>query len=58
MSPPPKAAVVVASDLRRRILTGALPAGSSITEADLLLEFDISRPTLREALRMLEPSSC
>ena len=44
----------MASDLRRRILTGALPAGSSITEADLLLEFDISRPTLREALRMLE----
>lgn len=55
MTPPaPKAAVVVACDLRRRILTGALPAGSSITEADLLLEFDISRPTLREALRMLE----
>lgn len=47
-------AVVVASDLRRRILRGQLEVGSSITEADLIDEFDVSRPTLREALRMLE----
>jgi len=50
----PKTAVVIASDLRRRILTGKLKIGSSITEAELLNEFDISRPTLREALRILE----
>ena len=50
----PKTAVVVASDLRRRILTSKLPVGTSIREADLLEEFDISRPTLREALRILE----
>jgi GntR family transcriptional regulator, transcriptional repressor for pyruvate dehydrogenase complex len=47
-------AVVVAADLRRRILTGALAVGTSITEADLMEQFEISRPTLREALRMLE----
>jgi DNA-binding FadR family transcriptional regulator len=47
-------AVVVAADLRRRILTGALAVGTSITEADLMEQFEISRPTLREALRILE----
>ena len=46
--------VVVAADLRRRILSGRLAVGTSITEADLMEEFDVSRPTLREALRILE----
>src|SRR5262245_2880501 len=50
----PKTAVVVASDLRRKILTGELEVGASIREADLIEQFDISRPTLREALRILE----
>jgi DNA-binding FadR family transcriptional regulator len=50
----PKMAVLVASDLRRRILTGRLKVGTSIKEADLIEEFDVSRPTLREALRILE----
>lgn len=50
----PKTAVVVAGNLRRRILSGELAVGTSITEADLTEEFGISRPTLREALRMLE----
>ncbi len=50
----PKVSAVVAADLRRRILSGRLPVGTSITEADLMDEFDISRPTLREALRILE----
>jgi DNA-binding FadR family transcriptional regulator len=45
---------VVAADLRRRILSGRLAVGASITEADLMEEFEISRPTLREALRILE----
>jgi GntR family transcriptional regulator, transcriptional repressor for pyruvate dehydrogenase complex len=49
-----KTAVVVAAKLRRRILTGDLATGTSLTESDLLDEFGISRPTLREALRMLE----
>jgi DNA-binding FadR family transcriptional regulator len=50
----PKTAVVVASDLRRKILTGQLKVGTSVREADLIEQFDISRPTLREALRILE----
>jgi DNA-binding FadR family transcriptional regulator len=50
----PRTAVVVASDLRRKILTGRLEVGTSIREADLIEQFDISRPTLREALRILE----
>ena len=50
----PKTAVVVASDLRRKILTGQLAVGSSLREADLIEQFEISRPTLREALRILE----
>lgn len=50
----PKVAVVVAGELRRRILGGTLAIGSSVTEAELIEEFDISRPTLREALRILE----
>lgn len=50
----PKAAVVVAGQLRRQILGGTLAVGSSVTEAELIEQFDISRPTLREALRILE----
>jgi len=50
----PKLAVAVASDLRRRILDGSLSVGTSLTEAELTHEFDVSRPTLREALRILE----
>ena len=50
----PRRASVVASNLRRRILTGALEEGDSLTEAALMEEFQVSRPTLREALRILE----
>lgn len=51
---PPRRAIVVASNLRRRILTGELEEGASLTEAELMEEFGVSRPTLREALRILE----
>jgi GntR family transcriptional repressor for pyruvate dehydrogenase complex len=44
---------MVASDIRSRILTGELDGGLP-TEAILLDEFAVSRPTLREALRILE----
>lgn len=45
----------VADELRRDIINGQLDEGDSLgTEADLLSRFAVSRPTLREALRILE----
>ena len=45
----------VADALRRDILDGQLDEGDSLgTEAELVERFDVSRPTLREALRILE----
>jgi DNA-binding FadR family transcriptional regulator len=45
----------VAQQLLDRIITAGLAPGSSFgTEADLLKLFDVSRPTLRESLRILE----
>ncbi|MDE2450903.1 MAG: FadR family transcriptional regulator [Gammaproteobacteria bacterium] len=46
---------VIAEQLRGRIARGQLVAGDSLpSEAQLLAEFSVSRPTLREALRVLE----
>jgi DNA-binding FadR family transcriptional regulator len=51
----PKAAAGVANILRRRIITGEVPVGGWLPpENQLLQEFDVSRPTLRAALRILE----
>ncbi|MFJ6569336.1 FadR/GntR family transcriptional regulator [Streptomyces sp. NPDC091292] len=48
-------AEVVASELRQKILSGALQPGDSLSsESSLVEEYDVSRPTLREALRLLE----
>jgi DNA-binding FadR family transcriptional regulator len=45
----------VANRLRRRIITGEVPVGGWLPpENQLLQEFDVSRPTLRAALRILE----
>lgn len=45
----------VADDLRRRILTGELDDASSLpVEEHLRSEYPVSKPTLREAMRMLE----
>lgn len=51
----PKTAELVANALRRRIVQGDLPEGATLpAEHRLLNELGISRPTLREALRILE----
>lgn len=50
---PPRAAELVADHIRRRILSGQLAEGLP-TEVVLLEEFSVSRPTMREALRILE----
>jgi GntR family transcriptional regulator, transcriptional repressor for pyruvate dehydrogenase complex len=48
-------AELVASELRTKILRGELKPGESLSsESSLVEEFDVSRPTLREALRLLE----
>jgi DNA-binding FadR family transcriptional regulator len=54
----PKAAELVASTLRRQIVTGELKEDDSLpSEALLMQRFRVSRPTLREAFRILESES-
>jgi DNA-binding FadR family transcriptional regulator len=51
----PKTAEIVAGDIRRRIVTGQLREGDFLPpEAALIASLGISRPTLREAFRILE----
>jgi len=51
----PKAAEIIAQAIRRRIVLGDLKEGDLLpAEADLMAQFDVSRPTLREAIRLLE----
>jgi DNA-binding FadR family transcriptional regulator len=51
----PKTAELVASHIRRRIVLGELHQGDALPpEGALMEEFTISRPTLREAFRILE----
>ncbi len=51
----PRVAEVVAGDLRRRIVNGELGAGDTLPrEAELVAQYGVSRPTLREAIRILE----
>ncbi len=55
---PLKAAETVAAELRRQIVTGRLKPGDKLHPENVLqAEFDVSRPTLREALRLLESES-
>jgi GntR family transcriptional repressor for pyruvate dehydrogenase complex len=52
---PPRMAEVVAGILRERIIDGQLGDGDLLPKQDELLEeFRISRPSMREALRILE----
>lgn len=51
----PKAAELVAAGLRRQIIRGKLAEGVILPpESDLMTQFGVSRPTLREAFRVLE----
>jgi DNA-binding FadR family transcriptional regulator len=51
----PKTAEVLASRIRKRIIRGELKHGDKLpAEAVLIAEFEVSRPTLREAMRILE----
>ncbi|WP_067650700.1 FadR/GntR family transcriptional regulator [Nocardia harenae] len=52
---PPKTAELVARKLRRMIVDGELKDGDHLPhEAELMEHFAVSRPTLREAVRVLE----
>jgi DNA-binding FadR family transcriptional regulator len=51
----PKASQLIAGELRRQIVRGGLAPGSALPpEAELMERFGVSRPTLREAYRILE----
>jgi DNA-binding FadR family transcriptional regulator len=51
----PKAAELIADALRQRIAKGDLRVGDALpSEGDLMIEFNVSRASLREALRILE----
>jgi DNA-binding FadR family transcriptional regulator len=54
----PKTAELIAGHLRGQIVRGELPAGDTLPpETDLMHQFGVSRPTLREAFRILETES-
>lgn len=51
----PKTAEVVANEIRRLITSGALKEGDTLQpEATIIADFHVSRPTVREAFRILE----
>ncbi len=51
----PKAGELVASHLRRQMVLGELKEGAQLAPESVLMEqFGVSRPTLREAFRILE----
>jgi DNA-binding FadR family transcriptional regulator len=51
----PKTAELVANELRNKIIRNELPDGHPLpSESELVIQYSISRPTLREAMRILE----
>jgi DNA-binding FadR family transcriptional regulator len=51
----PKAAELVSRELRKQIVRGEIKEGTSlVSESDMMAHFGVSRPTLREAIRILE----
>jgi DNA-binding FadR family transcriptional regulator len=54
----PKAGEMIAAHLRRQIILGELAEGEALpSENALMVQFGVSRPTLREAFRILEAES-
>jgi DNA-binding FadR family transcriptional regulator len=54
----PKAGAVIAAQLRSQIVRGELKPGDTLPfEVELMAHFGVSRPTLREAFRILEAES-
>lgn len=54
----PKAAELIAKALRKRIVLGELKAGDALrSETELMVDFNVSRASLREAFRILESES-
>ena len=54
----PKTAELIAGRLRRQIVRGELKEGDTLPpELALMGQFGVSRPTLREAFRILETES-
>jgi len=54
----PKTAELIAAQLRRQIVVGRLSEGDMLPpELTLMTQFGVSRPTLREAFRILETES-
>ena len=55
---PAKTGEMIASYLRGKIVRGELAEGDNLpSEVELMRQFDVSRPTLREAFRILEAES-
>lgn len=51
----PKTAEVVAAAIRRQVVSGQIAEGESLpSESELMSHFGVSRPSLREAFRILE----
>ena len=51
---PPTLMAVVAASIREAVLQGDLPQGTRLLEAQLSREYNVSRGTIREALRSLQ----
>ena len=51
---PPSLVESIADELRRRAISGVYRAGERLTEEALTREFGVSRPPLREAMRLLQ----
>src|SRR5262245_30036396 len=54
----PKTAEVIADEIRRWVVRGELREDDTLpSEAELMEHFSVSRPTIREAFRILESES-